>query len=152
MGESKNRPEELPLEGMVGEMVPKNSDLEKDFQIYSEDGVEKNLLDKIETDESKFLKRLELAKQVAAQEGIKLGAKVVFDSKKEGATPQQGTILIFQVGDSHSDLFSEDAIKAGNFNILIEFKKSKSGTIYADHVVFKDLVQKIKSGEVKISD
>lgn len=150
MGESKKPPEELPLERMVGEMVPRNKDLEA--QIKVEDKTEEHLLNKQETDEEKFLKRYELVKQIAAQEGIKIGAKVIFDSKKEGVAPQQGTILVLQVGDLNSVLLSEDAIRAGNFNILIEFIKIKSSTIYGDHIVFKDLVEKIKNGEVKILD
>lgn len=140
---------ELSLEEMTGEMVSKDSNLEA--QIKIQDGSPKISVDKEETQEQQFLNLREIAKQIAAQERIKAGVKVIFDTKKEGANVE-GVVGGFQLGDKNTVLLSEDAVKAGKFSVLIELNTSKSGRLTAVNFEFNELKEKIRSGEVKISD
>jgi hypothetical protein len=140
---------ELSLEEMTGEMVSKDSNLEA--QIKTQDGSLKVSVGKEETQEQQFLNLREIAKQIAAQERIKAGVKVIFDTKKEGANVE-GVVGGFQLGDKNTVLLSEDAVKAGKFSVLIELNISKSGRLTAINFEFNELKEKIRSGEVKILD
>jgi|GEM_PF-5595853 len=138
---------ELSLEEMTGEMVSKDSNLEA--QIKIQDGSPKVSVGKEETQEQQFLNLREIAKQIAAQERIKAGVKVIFDTKKEGANIE-GVVGGFQLGDKNTVLLSEDAVKDGKFSVLIELNTSKSGRLTAINFEFNELKEKIRIGEVKL--
>lgn len=138
---------ELSLEEMTGEMVSKDSNLEA--QIKTQDGSLKVSVGKEETQEQQFLNLREIAKQIAAQERIKAGVKVIFDTKKEGANVE-GVVGGFQLGDKNTVLLSEDAVKDGKFSVLIELNTSKSGRLTAINFEFNELKEKIRIGEVKL--
>lgn len=153
MGESKKPIEELLLEEMAGQIVSKDLNLEIAAENKNDGKDKEDSLDKKENQEEDFLKLQEMAKQIAAQERVKIGTKVVFDLRiayAEENAGTQGTIFGFEPGDSNGVLLSEDDIKAEKFSILIELSTSKSGSLYALKFEFDDFKQKIKNGEIKI--
>ena len=139
MLENKHVPE-LPLEEMAGEIVPSLHN--KKIQIINEVNLSGS-----EPEVISISKLLELAKKLAAEEGVKIGTKIAFDDGKKA------TIFGLEVSSGSTGLLNENDVQNGEFRFLIDISKvkSKSGKLELDNnLSFSQLKAGLKNGKISI--